>query len=103
MILSLDGRLEMDNNRIENAIRPFVIGRKNWLFSDTVRGAEASANIYSVIETAKTNGLDPYRYLLHLLTELPKAQRVEDFEKLLPTRCTEAEIGETIRRDPAFR
>jgi transposase len=97
-----DGRLEMDNNRIENAIRPFVVGRKNWMFSDTVKGAEASANIYSVIETAKANGLDPYRYLLHLLTELPKAKRVEDFEKLLPTRCTEAEIGETIRRDPAF-
>jgi len=98
-----DGRLEIDNNRIENAIRPFVIGRKNWLFSDTVKGAEASANIYSVIETAKANGLDPYRYFLHLLTELPKAQRVEDFEKLLPTRCTEEEIRETIDRDPAFR
>ena len=98
-----DGRLEIDNNRIENSIRPFVVGRKNWLFSDTVKGAEASANIYSVIETAKANGLDPYRYFLHLLTELPKAQRVEDFEKLLPTRCTEVEIRETIGRDPAFR
>ena len=79
-----------------------MIGR-NWLFSDTVKGAEASANIYSVIETAKANGLDPYRYFLHLLTELPKAQRVEDFEKLLPTRCTEKDIRETIDRDPAFR
>jgi len=47
-----DGRLEMDNNRIENAIRPFVVGRKNWLFSDSVSGVKASANLYSLIETA---------------------------------------------------
>ena len=81
-----DGRLEIDNNRIENAIRPFVIGRKNWLFSDTVRGAEASANLYSLVETAKANGLEPYQYLCHLLTELPKAETVEEIEQLIPTR-----------------
>lgn len=98
-----DGRLEIDNNQIENAIRPFVLGRKNWLFSDTVRGAEASANIYSVIETAKANDLDPYRYFLYLLTEIPKARSLEDFERLLPTHCTTEEIDETIRQDPAFR
>jgi len=58
-----DGRLSIDNNRVENAIRPFVIGRRNWLFSDTVRGAQSSANLYSLIETAKANGLAPYAYL----------------------------------------
>jgi transposase len=81
-----DGRLEIDNNAVENAIRPFVLGRKNWLFADTVRGAEASANLYSLIETAKANRLEPYRYLRHLFAELPKADTVERIEQLLPTR-----------------
>lgn len=52
----LDGRLELDNNRSERSIKPFVIGRKNWLFANSPRGAKASATIYSVIETAKENG-----------------------------------------------
>lgn len=79
-----DGRLEIDNNRAENAIRPFVIGRKNWLFSDSVRGVKASANLYSLIETAKVNGLEPYAYLRKVFTELPKANAVEAIEALLP-------------------
>jgi hypothetical protein len=79
-----DGRLEIDNNRAENAIRPFVIGRKNWLFSDSVRGVNASANLYSLIETAKANGLEPYAYLRRVFTELPKAETVEAIEALLP-------------------
>ncbi len=79
-----DGRLEIDNNRCENAIRPFVTGRKNWLFSDTVHGARASANLYSLIETAKANGLEPYAYLRRLFTALPAAATVEDIEALLP-------------------
>jgi len=79
-----DGRLEIDNNGAENAIRPFVLGRKNWLFSASVKGVKASANLYSLIETAKANGLEPYVYLRHLFTELPKATTVEDFEALLP-------------------
>jgi hypothetical protein len=58
-----DGRLEMDNNRSERSIKPFVIGRKNWLFTNTPRGAKASAAIYSVMETAKENGLHPHNYL----------------------------------------
>jgi hypothetical protein len=92
-----DGRLEIDNNRIENAIRPFVIGRKNWLFSDTVLGAEASANLYSLGETAKANGLEPYQYLCHLLTELPKAETVEEIEQLMPTRSrTRTTAGDQI-------
>lgn len=79
-----DGRYPLDNNPAENAVRPFVIGRKNWLFSDTVNGAKASANLYSLIETAKANGVEPYRYLAHLFRELPKATTVEQFEALLP-------------------
>lgn len=59
-----DGRLEIDNNRSERAIKPFVIGRKNWLFANTARGAKASATIYSVMETAKENGLNPFQYLV---------------------------------------
>ena len=79
-----DGRLKIDNNLCENAIRPFVIGRKNSLFSDTVSGAKASANLYSLIETAKANGLEPYAYLKQAFAELPKATCVEYIEALLP-------------------
>ena len=78
------GLIPLDNNRCENAIRPFVIGRKNWLFSDTPAGATASANLYSLIETAKANGLEPHAYLTHLYTELPNATTVEAVEALLP-------------------
>lgn len=78
------GEIPLDNNRCENAIRPFVIGRKNWLFSDTVAGATASANLYSLIETAKANGLEPHAYLTHLYAELPRAPTVEAIEALLP-------------------
>jgi hypothetical protein len=79
-----DGRLEIDNNLAENAIRPFVIGRKNWLFSDSVKGVKASANLYSLIETAKANKLEPYQYLREVFTRLPQADTVEDIENLLP-------------------
>jgi len=79
-----DGRLEIDNNLAENAIRPFVIGRRNWLFSTSVKGVKASANLYSLIECAKINGLEPYAYLRHVFTELPKAGTVEAIEALLP-------------------
>jgi len=79
-----DGRLEIDNNGAENAIRPFVIGRKNWLFSASVKGVKASANLYSLIETVKANGLEPYAYLRYLFAELPLATTVEDVERLLP-------------------
>lgn len=78
-----DGRLEIDNNRAENAIRPFVVGRRNWLFSDTPGGATASANLYSLVETAKANSLDPYAYLRHVFTALPRATTVDDVEALL--------------------
>lgn len=79
-----DGILEIDNNLAENAIRPFVVGRKNWLFSDSQAGAHASAAIYSIIETAKANGLEPYPYLRHLLEQLPGAKDADEVRALLP-------------------
>jgi transposase len=81
-----DGSYPIDNNACENAIRPFVVGRRNWLFADTVAGANASANLYSLLQTCKANGIDGYRYLTALLVELPKAKTVEDYEALLPWR-----------------
>jgi transposase len=65
-----DGRLNIDNNPVENAIRPFAIGRKNWMFSDSQKGAKASAMLYSIIETAKANNLEPYIYLKTLFSKL---------------------------------
>jgi transposase len=79
-----DGRLPISNCGAENAIRPFVIGRKAWLFSDTPKGAKASAIYYSLIESAKANGLDPYAYLRQMLAQLPYADSVEKYEALLP-------------------
>lgn len=79
-----DGRVPLDNNLVENAIRPFAIGRKNWLFSVSTGGAESSANFYSLIETAKANGLDPHAYLRRVFTDLPNATTLDDIERLLP-------------------
>ena len=79
-----DGDYPIDNNAAENAIRPFVIGRKNWLFSASQKGAVSSANLYSIIETAKANGLEPYAYLKRIFTELPNAKTLEQIENLLP-------------------
>jgi len=79
-----DARLAIDNNACERVIRPFVIGRRNWLFADTPNGAGASATLYSIMETAKANGQEPYRYLRHVLTELPKASSPEQVARLLP-------------------
>jgi transposase len=87
-----DGRLTIDNNACERVIRPFVIGRRNWLFADTPNGAGASATLYSIIETAKANGHEPYRYLRHVLTELPKASSPEQVAQLLPFNISPEEI-----------
>ena len=65
-----DGRIDVDNNRSERAIKPFVIGRKAWLMSQTANGAQASAILYSVIETAKANGLKPYDYLMDVMQKM---------------------------------
>lgn len=81
-----DGRLEIDNNRAERSIKPFVIGRKNWLFANTPKGAKASATLYSIVETAKENGLNPYAYLTYLFQKLPNIdiEKQNDVDQLLP-------------------
>jgi transposase len=78
-----DGRLKPDNNAAENAIRPFVVGRKNWLFAGHPRGADASATFFSLIETAKANGLEPYAYLKYVFEQLPLTDE-KDYPRLLP-------------------
>lgn len=78
----LDGNCALSNNLSENSIRPFTIGRKNWLFSASPAGADASACVYSIIETAKANGLTPYKYLKFLLTEIP-GMRFNEYPELL--------------------
>jgi len=83
----LDGRCSLSNNAAENAIRPFTVGRKNWLFADTPKGASASAAIYSLVETAKANDLNVYAYLQHLLLYMPGSewQRYpEELDELMP-------------------
>jgi len=79
-----DGNYPIDNNVAENAIRPFVVGRKNWLFANTPSGAHASANLYSIIETAKAHDLNPQDYLTYIFKKLPLVATIEDYEKLLP-------------------
>jgi hypothetical protein len=79
----LDGRLEISNNLAERSIKPFVIGRKNFLFSNTPRGARASAVIYSIVETAKANDLIPFEYLTYLFEQLPNLGN-RDLDELLP-------------------
>ena len=91
----LDGRLEIDNNRSERSIKPFVIGRKNWLFSNSSKGADSSATIYSIVETAKENSLIPFEYLKYLFDKLPNIDisdiRVLDefmpWSSSLPDQC----------------
>jgi hypothetical protein len=73
----LDGRLELSNNRAERSVRPFALGRKNWLFSNTPKGADASAAVYSIVETAKANGLKPYSYLNFILEHLKNGGAME--------------------------
>jgi transposase len=77
-------RLTPDNNACENAIRPFVLGRKNWLFCKSPEGAEISCGIYSLIETAKQNGLVPLHYLTVLFEKASIASSPGDWKKLLP-------------------
>jgi transposase len=101
----LDGRLELSNNRSERSIKPFVIGRKNWLFSDTPGGAEASAVIYSIVETAKENGLSVIPYLTHLFETLSNADKTDravlsallPWSKSLPPECKTPTASSTSR------
>lgn len=83
----LDGRCSLSNNAAENAIRPFTVGRKNWLFADTPKGASASAAVYSIIETVKANGLNVYTYLEYLLLYMPDTDwrnHPEELDVLMP-------------------
>ncbi len=89
-----DGRLHIDNNKAENHIRPIALGRKNWLFATSVEGAKAVAVWYSIIETAKANGLEPYRYLKYLMTEYPVyVSEGRDLEPLLPWNIREKDLA----------
>jgi len=93
-----DGRLNIDNNRVENAIRPFALGRKNWLFSQSVEGAGASAALYSLIETARGNGHNTYAYLKYLFTVLPTVHDSEDIDSLLPWNIEPADLEPFLRK-----
>lgn len=79
-----DGRIEIDNNLVENAIRPFALGRKNWLFNGSPSGAKASAIFYSLIETCKANNMEPYKYLCAMLSRIRECITEDDYRNLLP-------------------
>ena len=93
----LDGRCALSNNAAENAIRPFTVGRKNWLFADSPKGADASAAVYSIIETAKANNLNVYTYLQYLLLYMPDTDwrnYPEELDNLMPwSEAVQAECG----------
>jgi hypothetical protein len=80
------GAWPISNNACENAIRPFTVGRKNWLFYDTVAGVNAAANLYSLIETCKANSVEPCGYLVAMFKAIPLAHSVDDYDALLPWR-----------------
>lgn len=82
-----NGVVPISNNLAENAIRPFTLGQKNWLFCDTPKGAEASAIVYSLVESAKANGIEPFGKLQHVLLQLPylgKSHSHQELESLMP-------------------
>jgi transposase len=79
-----DGRIEIDNNAVENRIRPFAVGRKNWLFSGSPNGAKAGAVLYSLIETCKANGIEPYAYFCAMLHRIRLCHTEKDYQYLLP-------------------
>ena len=91
-----DGIITPDNNMAENAIRPFVLGRKNWLFAGTPKGAEASALLYSLIETAKANSCEPYSYLRHIFDQLPRVNSLAGYEALLPWNMDRVKIMQDV-------
>lgn len=99
-----DPKVPLDNNAAEGAIRPFVIGKKNWVMIDTVHGAQASASIYSIAETAKANDLKPYQYFKYILEEIPKHMDETSLDFLddllpwsdsLPEECRKTESSNT--------
>ena len=100
MLICQMGRLEIDNNLIENEIRPFALGRKNWIFLGSPRGAEAACIFYSLIQTAKANGIEPCRYLTVMLEKLPYCKTETEFEKLLPWHI-KSELDNLKNKDKA--
>lgn len=100
-VFVMDGRLVLDNNRSERAIKPFVIGRKNWLFANTPKGAKASAVTYSLIETAKENGLKPYEYLRYVLEQLPQLPDPKDATVLDGLSPWSKTLPADIRKPPS--
>jgi transposase len=97
-----DGRLEIDNNRSERAIKPFVIGRKNWLFHDSEQGAHAGSILYSLIETCKQHHIDVFAWLKYALTHIHQAHTIEQLEALLPYQCTPHMIAD-MRTMPGIK
>jgi transposase len=87
LVFASDGKVPMDNNYLESHIRPFVIGRNNWIFSQSTAGAHASAALYSLVETTKANGTDPFDYLSLIFKELPRSLTMEKLETLLPHKA----------------
>jgi len=94
-----DERIPLDTNAVERAIRPFVIGRRNWMFADTPGGATASARLYSLVETAKANGIEPWVYLNHVFEKLPEATGSADIEALLPWNVELKELVARVASD----
>lgn len=88
-----DGRYDIDNGWVERMIRKFAIGRKNWLFSDSVEGARSSSILYSLVLTAKVNGKDPFKVMTEILRKLPKADKLEDFEELTNLLLTPKDLS----------
>jgi hypothetical protein len=86
---SRDGRAPIDNNYLERYIRPFAVGRKAWMFAAVQAGAHASATLYSLVESAKANGIEPFDYLNLIFKELPNAKELHQLEKLLPYRVAQ--------------
>ena len=95
-----DGNIPLDNNRMENDIRPFCLGRKNWMFSVSPRGAAASAFLYSIILSAQANGHEPYWYLRFLFELLPEAECDTQVRELLPAEVQPEEISEYFDSKP---
>ena len=93
------GDVPISNNLAENAIRPFAVGRKNWLFCNTVKGAESSAIVYSMVETAKANGIDPYNYLLYVLSVLPYYGKSTSHEMLKSAMPWSSEVQQQIGKE----
>lgn len=96
-----NGIFNIDNNPVENKIRPFALGRRNWLFMGNARGARAAAAIFSLIESAKANNLEGYYYLRYVLTKLPQCQSKEELRALLPHYCDPQIINKRIIEPPS--